>query len=171
LATVVSRTPAELYQEMKQHDFGPVRRTLIRDAHFSPEKADDMIDAFCQWFSLVGSVEPGKVFVMLKGDIDEVFHAGVLNSAWYRGFCGTYLGEFIDHTPMDDDTFGKLDDAVLYTLAKLEATYGDSLHPALREWRHLVETANYEVSCGKGCPDDMAPTVVGHLPSGATIVH
>ncbi|HXH26870.1 MAG TPA: hypothetical protein VNG90_03165 [Candidatus Acidoferrum sp.] len=173
MVTALATNPIEVYAAMKLYDFSPVTRTLLRDVGFSSEKAVSMQDAFSQWFSLTGSVESGEILVMLKGDIDEVYHAAVLNTAWYGPFCQQFAGAFVHHTPIDEQTMEELDAGLRYTIDRLDAVYGHTLHPALREWRQLVEANNYQISCVK-CPDpqDAAITdTLGHLPNGARLVH
>ena len=110
---------------------------------------------------------------MLKVPVDEVFHACVLNTAFYRDFTSKILGEFLDHTPIDAETVEGLDEGVRYTVELLEATYGEDLHPALADWRRLLDAGTYVISCVSCHHDDseMAETVVGRMSDGREIVH
>lgn len=147
MTAMTVRPPAELCESMERIDFTPVIRTMTSDMGFTAEEARHQLAAFIQWFSCIPSVAPGAVYTMLKVPVDEVFHACVLNTAFYRFLTNEILGEFLDHTPIDTETVDALDEGVRYTVELLEATYGENLHPALSEWRHLLDSGTYVVSC------------------------
>src|SRR3989344_7838963 len=130
-----------LCREMRESTyFRPIISTLLRERSVSNEaEARNLLDAFLQWIALIPVVERGKVFVMLKTPVDEVFHAFVLNTAFYQEFCQKYFGFFIHHNPLDGDTSAKIDEGVNYTVDLLEQHYGEQLHPELRAWRGQVE--------------------------------
>lgn len=163
MTTMTARSPAALCESMQNIDFSSVIRTMTNDMGFTPEDAQYQLEAFIQWFSCIPSVAPGAVYTMLKVPVDEVFHACVLDTAFYRTFTNEILGEFLDHTPIDKETVDVLDEGVRYTVKLLEETYGDELHPALAEWRQLLDSGTYVVSCVSCHHDDgdaMADTVV-----------
>jgi len=174
VTTTTVRPPAELCKSMQEIDFTPVIRTMTSDMGFTTEDARYQLDAFIQWFSCIPSVAPGVVYTMLKVPVDEVFHACVLNTAFYRSLTSEILGEFLDHTPIDNETVLALDEGVKYTVELLEKTYGEKLHPALAEWRRLLDSGTYVVSCVSCHHDngnDMADTVMGRMSNGARLVH
>lgn len=177
MTTMTVRPPAELCEAMKRINFTPVIRTMTSDMGFSTEDAREQIAAFIQWFSCVPSVAPGAVFTMLKVPVDDVFHACVLNTAFYRNLCSEILGEFLDHTPIDTETIEQLDEGVRYTVELLEATYGTDLHPALADWRRLLDTGTYVLSCAAclsppdGSNSNVIDTVVGRMSEGRKVVH
>lgn len=177
MTTMTVRPPADLCEEMRRIDFTPVIRTMTEDMGYSTENAREQLAAFIQWFSCVPSVAPRAVYTMLKVPVDDVFHACVLNTAFYRDLCSKILGEFLDHTPIDTETIEQLDDGVRYSVELLEATYGANLHPALADWRRLLDTGTYVVSCAACGPpptangDSIADTVVGRMSDGRKIIH
>lgn len=97
----------------------------------------------------------------------------------YEDFCERFLGQFIHHTPFDDDLASEgnalLTEAVPCTVGLLEDTYGDDLHPMLtKSGRFLLDTDAWVVSCMRSCPesggDFMGDTCVGNL-AEATVLH
>ncbi|HEU5187028.1 MAG TPA: hypothetical protein VFT87_00845 [Candidatus Saccharimonadales bacterium] len=167
---VLASPPATLIKRLDELDFTPVLRTLVQDSGFDQTTAQDLTIAFKQWFSVIPQVAARQVYVMLKTPVDDVFHACVLNTAFYRELCSTIIGEFVDHTPIDPETIQELDSAVIYTVKLLEVTFGDMLHPALKDWRRLLDSGTYVVSCVQ-CNHDMGETVVGRLQNGVRLVH
>jgi hypothetical protein len=137
-------------------------------------QANDLLEAFLQWVALVPTIKPDDTFVMLKSPVDKVFHAFILNTEFYQNFCARHFGFFVHHHPIDELLLKKLPGGVRDTMDLLEQTYGEELHPALSAWRSLVDTDAYVVSCAGYCAsedDYMQESVVGKLPSGATLVH
>lgn len=60
-------------------------------------------------------------------EIDEVWHAMVLNTPWYRTFCHAIFGAFIDHTPPDDDDVDVDQDAFARTEKAMDSLYLQAL--------------------------------------------
>ncbi len=167
-----------LCDEMKRtFDFTPIVETAVRDCGVQDElRARYLLDAFLQWFSLLPAVKPGQVYVMMKTEVDAIFHAFVLNTKVYREFCDRFIGHFIDHHPLDDSTRSRVEDGVRYTVNLLEEHFGGDLHPALREWKTQLDCSAWMVSCmwrGGMCGSDesMFQTTLGQLPNSAVIVH
>ena len=137
-----------LYDAMVANfDYSPVLRTAVKECNVSDvEEAKDLLDAFLQWIAAMPGKEPGQTFVMLKCDVDRIFHSFVLNTRLYREFCDTFLAHFVDHTPIEERGSRP---AVEYTIQFLRETYGRNLHPKLAEWADVVDADAWEVSCGK----------------------
>lgn len=70
--------PRELFSELETFDYSPVRRTLKAEFGIDDAAADGLLAAFLQWFSVIPSIRPGHTFVMLKTDVDRVFHSFIL---------------------------------------------------------------------------------------------
>jgi hypothetical protein len=136
-----------LYECIKsEFNFAPVLRTAIEECGIdSIDDAADSLDAFIQWIAALPAREEGSIYVMLKSDVDRIFHAFVLNTRLYREFCETYLGHFVDHTPFEGPISKRWVD---YTINLLDGLYGTRLHPALSYWKELSEKEAYKVSCG-----------------------
>lgn len=127
-------------------NFDPVIRTAVEECNVpTKEDAENLLDAFLQWVAAMPGKEEGQLYVMLKSDVDRIFHAFVLNTSLYRDFCDTYFAHFIDHTPLDERGSRP---SVSYTVSLLQKTYGESLHPSLAEWAGLLDEDAWEVSCG-----------------------
>jgi hypothetical protein len=116
-------------------DFLPVVRTAVVDFGVATDRALPAVDAFLQWFSLIPISDRIEHYVMLRGDVDRVWHSMILNTVLYRDICNRYLGRFIDH---QSNTGCPRVNWVLETVALLEAEFGSSLHPAFLEWRALA---------------------------------
>lgn len=136
-----------LYEGMKAgFDYDPVVRTAVDECNV-PDAATAryLLDAFLQWIAALPGKAEGQMYVMLKCDVDRIFHAFVLNSALYREFCNEYMKHFIDHNPLDGRGSRR---AVEYTVAYLGHTYGDRLHPELAKWAGMLDVNAWRVSCG-----------------------
>lgn len=121
-----------------------VLRTAIEDFGVPVADADMLFDGFLQWIAALTTRGPDEKYVMLKSDIDRIFHAFILNTRLYREFCDEHLGRFVDHHPVTGD--GVRPD-VETTVRLLRAAYGDDLNPFLALWeRDLAEDA-WVVSC------------------------
>jgi hypothetical protein len=114
-------------------DFIPVVRTAVLDLGVTPAvRALDAVDAFLQWFSLVPISNRIGHYVMLRGDVDRIWHAMILNTALYRQVCRRYMGGFIDH---HSNSGCPRAGWVLETVSLLESEFEANLHQAFREWR------------------------------------
>ena len=135
-----------MFERMKvEYNFDAVLRTAVEECGIDSEsEAAYLLDAFLQWFSVIPARGKDAVYVMLKSDVDRIFHAFVLNTKSYREFCESYLGHFLDHTPVEGDVAGNW---VTYTVDLLKRHYGDELHPALQGWEDMVEAGSWRVSC------------------------
>ena len=140
----------KLYNKMKKgFDFEPVIKLALREKWFkTKEEAEDKLDAFLQWFSLIPTSRPnGLAYAMLISPVDSVFHAFLLNTKLYREFCGKYAGKYVDHSPENDSRNPKFGPSVKYTINLLEKNFGDNLHPSLAEWKNQLKNGSWELSC------------------------
>lgn len=113
----------------------PVER-IVRTARLdcgvsSAREAERALGAFLQWFVLVPTIGRGEHHVMLRGPVDVLWHAAILNTAFYRDLCDRVAGRFIDHHPRDDHPPRAW---VTETVARLIGAYGPSLSPLLTAW-------------------------------------
>jgi hypothetical protein len=114
-------------------DFLPVVRTAVIDLGMpTPDRALYALDAFLQWFSVIPMSRRIEHYVMLRGDVDQMWHSMILNTALYRNICTRYIGRFIDH-------YSNLGcpraSWVLDTVGLLAAEFRTALHPIFLEWR------------------------------------
>jgi hypothetical protein len=138
-------SPKDLFQEMlKDAPREPVIRTATEDFGVPSDEANLIFDAFLQWMAALPARPHGQPYVMLKSDVDRIFHAFILNTAVYRGFCEKHLGIFIDHHPITGD--GARAD-VASTVDTLKKAYGDQLNPYLRLWERDLDAEAWVVSC------------------------
>ena len=134
-----------LYERMKSRDFSVILDTAISEFGVkSPERAEELLDAFLQWFALIPSTADGRPLQMLRS-VDRIWHAMIVNTAFYRTFCIETVGEFIDHNPLDvvRDAEAKQEYAD-HTLALLKSVYEGRINPALC-------AINENVTCCCGC--------------------
>ena len=139
----------KLYEKMKRRDYRPIIETAMRECGVKTEKrAKDLLDAFLQWFALIPQATPEKPLQMLRS-VDRIWHAMVLNTAFYRAFCNETVGKFVDHNPLDvvRNKSAKRDYAD-HTLKLVEQTYGSGANEALYALRE-------DVTCCIGCGDDI----------------
>ena len=123
----------ELYYRMKsENDFTPILTTSVRECGVeSLEYADKLLDAFLQWFSLIPSLKASQKLQMIR-EVDPIWHALILNTKFYRKFCITYIGNFVDHDPTDVELEeGKVEYA-RFTLSLLRKTFPTNLNENLR---------------------------------------
>lgn len=158
-------------------DFSTVIETATRDFGISHEKARELLHALLQWFSIIPELQPNDVYVMLRSDVDQIYHALILNTKVYRDFCKEYFGEFIDHNPLDGQVDAlSFEKHVEFTIALLKKTYGEQLAAPLVDWIESWEKSTWEVSCAKcsyrnkmGALD--ADTRIGITSRGAMVLH
>lgn len=129
-------------------DWNPVLDTAIEDFNLgSRENAEFMLEAFLQWLSVFPARTKGDAFVMLKSDVDRVFHSLLLHTALYRDVCETYVGHFVDHSPVDGQEEFDARSALENTVNLLAEYYGEQLHPALKHWADMSTESAWRVSC------------------------
>lgn len=124
----------DLVERLEQEvDFLPVVRTAVIDLGVTPPaRAMVALDGFLQWFSVVPISDRVSHYVMLRGDVDRVWHAAILNTALYRELCTQHAGRYVDHHPSADCPRVAW---VLDTVGLLESVFGAALHPAFSQWR------------------------------------
>jgi hypothetical protein len=108
-----------------------IRTSLVDCGIGSAGEAQRAFDAFCQWFAAVPLIPEGSHHVMLKGSVDRMWHAVILNTNMYRTLCETYLGFFLDHHPRDDYPPQPWIQETVYTLV---LAHGSGLSPLLSAW-------------------------------------
>lgn len=135
----------ELYSRMKRKDFSAIIDTAVRECGVKTrDRAEKLLDAFLQWFALIPEAVPTQPLQMLRS-VDRIWHAMILNTAFYREFCNEFVGGFVDHNPLDvvRDASGKRTYAD-HTLMLVERTYGEGANAALYLLRE-------DVTCCCGC--------------------
>jgi hypothetical protein len=139
------KEPTDLFADMVDD---PARtaviRTAVSDFGVLEEEADLLFDAFLQWIAALPARPEGQRYVMLKSDVDRIFHAFILNTEAYREFCNRYLGRFVDHHPVTGDG-AQVD--VENTVRVLRASYGSDLNPFLVSWERDLDADAWVVSC------------------------
>jgi hypothetical protein len=130
----------DLYRQMRRElDVLPIVRTAVEDCGIpSPQEAMVALDAFLQWVAVI-PLAGDQPYVMLKGVVDQAWHAFILNTRRYRQFCELYFGAFLDHKPSPGDPPARL---VASTLQILKTHLGDELHPWLLQWEQAPPAAS-----------------------------
>jgi hypothetical protein len=117
-------------------DFLLVVRTAVIDCGVeTAEKAMSAVDGFLQWFSVIPISDRIDHYIMMRGDVDRVWHAAILNTALYRQICTRYLGRFVHH---ESNLGCPRAGWVLETVDLLEKEFGTDLHPEFLAWRDLA---------------------------------
>lgn len=77
-----------------------------------------------------------RPFVMMKGPVDVMYHAFMLNTRLYLHFCRDYVGFFIHHTPVDDYQANdiKLAGGIDYTMSFLQEAFQHELVSPIQDW-------------------------------------
>ena len=132
-----------LIARMDRHlDFRPVLETAVDEFGFAaPSEALAAFEGFLQWFSMVPACDHLERFVVLRGPVDRLWHATILNTALYRELCARFVGRFIDHHANPGRPRVRW---VLETVALIEAHFGDALHPEFEEWRGRAQASQGE---------------------------
>jgi hypothetical protein len=113
----------------------PVER-IVRTAQLdcgvsSAREAERALGAFLQWFVLIPTIGNEEHHVMLRGPVDALWHAAILNTAFYRNLCDQVADGFIDHHPRD---YHPPRTWVIETVARLIGAYGPGLSPLFTAW-------------------------------------
>jgi|SRR5882724_10412408 len=141
-----------LYSRMlSEFDYSSVVWTITRyNENVQRDAAYGLVRAFLQWVSLTPVIEAGQMYVMLKTPVEEAFHSFVLNTRAYEAFCLKFLNSFFHHDPLFEENAEQTEDAIEYTVGRLEAEFGEELEPALKEWRVLLNEGRARAAC-VGC--------------------
>jgi len=122
----------------------------VRDGYASDvASAQGYLDGVLQWLACHAVKEHAEQpYVMMKGPVDQMYHALMLNTRLYLHFCRDYIGFFIHHTPVDDKQANeiKLAGGINYTIGFLQKAFGTKLSPALREWIRTHERGELNAS-------------------------
>jgi hypothetical protein len=117
-------------------------------------------DALIQWLSLVPICQiERRAYVMLKGPVDQMWHAFILHTEAYYRLCRRHLFFFLHHYPRTGAPSAGL---VRDTVALLTQEYGSDLHPYLRSWSRATYDGLMRTQYG------FAPPV---LPKSGSLTH
>lgn len=132
----ISAGPELVKRIQSEVDFIPVVRTAVTDLGIaSPQAALAALDGFVQWVSLVPISDRVTRYVMLRGDVDRIWHAAIIETAFYRDLCDRYVGRFVDHHGSSDCPRVSW---VLETVDLIESMFGADMHPEFARWRQLA---------------------------------
>ncbi len=150
------------FLEMKEFDLSKVLTFMVRENYAETiESASLQMDGALQWLAAhaVKCHDPIP-YVMLSGNVDDAWHAFLLNTRLYLEFCNEHVGFFIHHTPMDVESANVyiVQGGIEYTVNHLQEVFGDDLAPGLRQW--VTDLSN----------DNIRITAVSCVGNDATIV-
>jgi hypothetical protein len=138
----------------------------VRDGYMpNVESARSALTGVLQWLAVHAVDEHADApFVMMKGDVDQMYHALLLNTRVYLHFCRDYIGFFIHHTPLDDLEAANVivEGGIDYTVMSLKSAFGPELSPALNQWVNAHQRGELQansVSCIAN-PGDRAPEML-----------
>lgn len=161
-----------LFNQMKkENDFTIILNTAREKYGVPADEAETYLDAFLQWFSLLPLVNRKRLYVMLEGRVDDIFHSFILdNDSFYQEFCQRYIGRYMGHHPKDLQSPEALEDGVQNTLEMFQEYYGEKLHPELKNWFDQYASKTYAVTChSKQCPDDITQTPLFQNKTAVTV--
>jgi hypothetical protein len=120
-----------IMEDLRLHRDAVIETALVDCGVGDRERAEQGLDAFAQWFFTLPTLEPGQRLIMLKGPVDQMWHALILHTKLYRELCEQHLGFFLDHQPQPDYPPRAW---VADTLRILTRRFGDALHPLFDDW-------------------------------------
>jgi hypothetical protein len=132
-------------------------------------RADEALEGLLQWLAgHAAAPHHEQSYVMLLGDVDEAFHAFILNTRLYMRFCKEHVGFFIHHTPADEELAAELqaNGSLRYTVNFLEDAFGESLSPSLCDWCDGVRSGRLgaaAVSCLWKLNSAEDPSILAHF--------
>ncbi len=157
------------FLEMKGFDLSQVFAFMIREGYAETmESASCQMDGALQWLAAhaVKCHDPVP-YVMLSGNVDNAWHAFLLNTRVYLEFCEKHVGFFIHHMPMDVESANVyvVQGGIEYTVNHLREVFGDDLAPGLKRWVTNLDNGDIwitAVSCvGNGYPDITDNSILG----------
>lgn len=120
-------------------DLSPILFKLIKEKGWSPEKARAIEPQYKAFFFLLGT---GGDFLVPSVDIDEMWHAHILDTRKYMADCAELFGEYIHHYPY----LGMKDEADEKRAAMLYAATCNRISGILGQDVTVLELAD----CGGG---------------------
>jgi hypothetical protein len=147
-------------------DFGPVIRFAV-ESGFAPdeESAQTALDGTLQWLVGHGMDEHAEApYVMMNGEVDEMFHALILNTRTYLQLCREHIGFFIHHTPLDADGARRVEEGIGYTIDYITTLFGADVSPAIMRWKEQFDRGELNatsVSCVSNSYDAAPSELLG----------
>ncbi|MAZ67245.1 hypothetical protein CL652_00550 [bacterium] len=139
----------ERFRAMKSHvDFAPVIRFAV-EGGFAPDErsAERVLDGVLQWLVGHASAEHAQTpYVMMNGDVDEMFHALILNTRIYLQLCREHIGFYIHHTPLDAEEAEGVEEGIGYTIDYILDTFGDLVSPSILHWKEQFDRGELTAS-------------------------
>ena len=120
-----------LVEHLRVHRDAVIETALVDCGVADAVQAAAGLDAFAQWFFAFPTLADGERLVMLKGPVDQMWHALILHTRLYRELCERHLGFFLDHHPLPDYPPRAW---VADTLRILTRRHGEDLHPYFDDW-------------------------------------
>jgi hypothetical protein len=146
----------------------PIISFAVREGYAPDVKtAEAGLDSVMQW--LAGHAVDQHVdfpYVMMNGQVDQMYHALMLNTRTYLHFCRDYVGFFIHHTPVDDAVADSISlmNGVDKTLSYLKTAFDEDLAAPLQDWiesHARGELQATSVSCVSNAPDSAPEKLLG----------
>ena len=155
-----NQSAIDRFNAMKTFNLAPVIAFAVRDGYLPDQnKAELAFDGLLQWLAAHAVDEHReKPFVMMNGQVDQAYHAFLLNSRTYLHFCREYIGFFIHPTPVEDGEAAAIEatGGIDYTVDYLRTAFGPDLAPVLVDWvaaHQRGELLATSVSCVSNGPD------------------
>ena len=85
-----------------------LKQRYIKERNRTEKEYEKVQLALKDWFSIfAGSTNRKEFYDFPSKEVDELWHLFILFTADYREFCHTYLGQFLDHVPLDNSNSNK----------------------------------------------------------------
>lgn len=97
--TKQDRNSQSLFALTREYSPEPVIATIVRETGLSHEVARDQLEEVKRFMCLC-AVNPDMRLATSRV-LDEAWHAFILHTARYAGFCQEFLGSFVHHRPTD----------------------------------------------------------------------
>lgn len=137
------------------------------DFAFNRAFAADNLDAVFQWLACQAVREQtAGPYVMMRGPVNDMYHALILNTSHYERLCDTYFGSPLHYTPVNATQAQAIKRAggISYTIDCLREAFGHELSPALQLWIAEYQSGNIiasAISCGSNDADITSNILLG----------
>ncbi len=100
---------SEIKHDLYDYEFPELlKQRYMKERCKTEEEYEKVQLALKDWFSIfAGSTNKKEFYDFPSKEVDELWHTFILFTADYREFCYKYLGQFLDHVPLDNSKSSK----------------------------------------------------------------
>jgi hypothetical protein len=126
-------------------DLAPIKYKLLKDKGWTLERANRVEPQYKAFLFLIGSKVRAEFVPTF--DIDEMWHAHILDTRKYMTDCARWFGEYIHHYPYlgmkDAEDRSRAEGLFASTCATISAAFGIDVHE--------LDASSCGSGCGHGC--------------------